>query len=436
MKYCFTSFFCLAMMAMAPTSTALGQTPAVPVAENAEKPVKPCSPEPKFKIRLLTVDANEGIAAGDIDGDGVMDLVSGRHWYRGGDWAPRPLRQIKDSNGYVESNGDYLFDVNQDGRVDVISGTFLETELAWYENPGEEALRLGKLWQRHVWVDTQYKSNEGQLFEDVDGDGRPEWIVNSWQKDVPAMVWRLEPIIDPPPVDAAESKPKEASSDLQKSGAKYKLVGHELGPKGNGHGLAVGDLNSDGRTDVLMGQGWYEQPAENPWGQPWTFHKDWDLHSSLPMIVVDLDEDGDADLILGNGHDYGLYWWENLGGEPMEWNRHEIDTSYSQPHTLAWRDINCDDQPDLIAGKRYFAHNGKDPGGMEMPCLYYYQWDIATRTFRRFVIEEGHVGVGLQIVAEDLNGDGRTDLAVAGKSGTYLIEAIADEEAIADKEPK
>jgi hypothetical protein len=37
------------------------------------------------------------------------------------------------------------------------------------------------------------------------------------------------------------------------------------------------------------------------------------------------------------------------------------------------------------------------------------------------VIEEGHVGTGLQIVAEDLNGDGKTDIAVAGKSGTYVI---------------
>ena len=416
MKCYFAHFFRFFLLGALLLTNGLPPMRAVESADRVGMSQKPCSTEPKFEIRLLTVDANEGIAAGDIDGDGVTDLVAGRHWYRGGDWAPRPLRQIEDWNGYVESNGDYLFDVNRDGRLDVVSGSFMGSEIAWYENPGKESLRLGKLWPRHTWIDTQSVANEGQLFEDVDGDGRPEWIVNSWKKDVPAKVWRLEAVEDGVP-----------------SNAKFKLVGHELGPNGNGHGLAVGDLNGDGRKDVLMGQGWYEQPAENVWGDPWTFHKDWDLHSSLPMIVTDLDDDGDSDLILGNGHDYGLYWWENLGiveDQPIEWNKHLIDASYSQPHTLAWRDLNCDKRPDLIAGKRYFAHNGRDPGGKEMPCLYYYQWDQSTRTFSRSVIEEGHVGVGLQIVSEDLNGDGRTDLAVAGKSGTYLIEAIKVEEEV------
>ena len=135
---------------------------------------------PKFVAKLLHVDANEGIACGDLDGDGVKDLVAGRNWYKGGEWAPRPLRNIEDWNGYVQSNGDYLFDVNADGRLDVIAGSFIPTEVHWYENPGEEALRLGKQWTQHLLVDTGNSRNEGQVMQDVDGDGRPEWLVNSW----------------------------------------------------------------------------------------------------------------------------------------------------------------------------------------------------------------------------------------------------------------
>lgn len=367
------------------------------------------SPALTFQVRLLALDANEGIASGDVDGDGVIDLVAGRNWFRGGDWAPRPLRNIDDWNGYIESNGDYLLDVNDDGRLDVIAGSFLPTEIHWYENPGEESLRLGKHWPKHLLVDTGNTCNEGQMMHDMDGDGRPEWLVNSWKKDVPSVIWRLVP----------RSQPGE-------DGARWELKPHQVGDKGNGHGLAAGDISGDGRPDLLVGQGWYEQPASDPWTQPWKFHADWDLHASLPMIVVDLDQDGDGDLIHGKGHDYGLYWWQNEGANEsgkIRWTEHEIDRGYSQPHTLAWIDLNGDGQAELVTGKRYFAHNGKDPGGTEMPCLYYYSWDAKTKQFSRVTIDEGHVGCGLQIVTADLNDDGRVDLAVAGKSGTYLLIA-------------
>ena len=144
------------------------------------------------------------------------------------------------------------------------------------------------------------------------------------------------------------------------------------------------------------------------------------------MIVVDLDGDKDNDMIIGNGHDYGLYWWENEGRDDegkINFSEHEIDKSYSQPHTLAWKDLDGDGAEELITGKRFYAHNGKDAGGMEMPCLYYYKWNPDTKEFKRFTIEEGHVGCGLQIVAEDIDGDQKVDIAVAGKSGTYLLLA-------------
>jgi hypothetical protein len=140
------------------------------------------------------------------------------------------------------------------------------------------------------------------------------------------------------------------------------------------------------------------------------------------MIVTDLNGDGRNDVIYGNGHDYGLYWMEQL--EPADgktqWKRHEIDTSWSQAHALAWTDLDGDGREELVTGKRVRGHSGRDPGANEKPSLYRYTWDRASLKFTRHLIAEG-LGTGLFIRHADLDGNGKPDLAVSGKNGTYLL---------------
>jgi hypothetical protein len=189
--------------------------------------------------------------------------------------------------------------------------------------------------------------------------------------------------------------------------------------------MGFGDINNDGREDILIATGWYERPAGDLFEKPWVFHADWDyLHASCPMLVRDLDGDGQNDLIWGKGHDFGLYWWQGQGVDAdgkLKFKQHLIDDRFSQPHTIHFADLDGDGEDELISGKRVRAHNGGDPGGKDMPCMYYYRWNKDSLSFEKFVIDEGHIGTGLQIRTGDLNSDGLVDIAVSGKDGTWLL---------------
>ncbi|NQT17672.1 MAG: VCBS repeat-containing protein, partial [Planctomycetes bacterium] len=130
--------------------------------------------------------------------------------------------------------------------------------------------------------------------------------------------------------------------------------------------------------------------------------------------------------IWGKAHDFGLYWWEQ--GKPKDdgtttWTEHLIDDSWSQAHSLVWADLDGDGRPELITGKRVRGHAGRDPGGNDPECLFYYTWNASAREFTRYPISPvgGGAGAGMQICVADLNGDGRPDIAVSGKTGTWVL---------------
>ena len=356
----------------------------------------------QFQPKLLTVDANEGIALADVNNDGKTDVIAGRNWYLAPEFTSRPVRTIDDWNGYVQSNGDFVTDVDGDGFVDVVAGSFLPTEVHWFKNPGTEALKLGQQFRRQLLRDTKLSSNEGSELRDLDNDGQPEWITNSWKPTTPVVVWKF-----------AKSR-----------NGRPTLLRHVVGTEGQFHGMGFGDVNNDGREDIVFANGWYERPAKDIWKKKWKHHPDWEMGETSPIEVRDLNGDGVNDLIWGKGHDFGLYWWQGVKAKPgakLQFIKHKIDDRYSQAHAIHFVDLDGDGTDELVTGKRLRAHNGKDPGGNDKPCLYYYRWNQSSLNFERHVIDEGHIGTGLQIRSADLNADGKVDLAVAGKDGTWIL---------------
>jgi FG-GAP-like repeat len=372
----------------------------------ADKPTKPGAL--KFRVQQLHVDNNEGCVVADFNNDGKLDISAGEFWYPGPDFKEqKPLRKLGvQPPDYLTNNGEHAWDVNGDGWVDIISGSFMDSEICWYENPKADGLVKGELWRKHVLIDTKLKQNEWTEFRDLDGDGIPELVVNSWNESNPAMVYKLaknqqgEPILTP-------------------------WIIHEGGPGTNGHGIGFGDINGDGLEDIIFGNGWYERPKKDAATTPWILHKDWNFpHASCPMLVMDLNGDGRNDIIWGHGHNYGLYWEErrddNKDGS-TNWRHHLIDDRFSQPHVMVWEDIDKDGQPDLITGRRVKAHSGNDPGDSEAGAVYYFKWNKEQQKFQKFTVAENGPGVGLQIRVVDLDGNGWKDIVCAGKSGTYIL---------------
>ena len=353
-----------------------------------------------FQPKLLCIDNNEACDLGDIDRDGDIDVVAGRNWYAAPEFVPRPVRAIPiHPPDYARNNGEHLYDVNTDGWLDVVTTGWGETRILWYENPGEVGLSKGLPWAVHVLAEVGHGDGEIGSMHDIDQDGVPEYIINSYVKSNPFTIFRFN-----------KENPLE-------------MLRHDIGSK-NSHGVGFGDVNGDGRTDILFDEGWYEQPSVNIWSKPWTCHHDWQrAGGSCPMQVVDLTGDGLPDIIWGRGHDYGLYWYEQLSpmGDSTRWKTHLIDSSWSQAHVLQWTDIDADGKSELIAGKRIYAHSGKDPGSDDRPHIYYYDWVAVQQKFNRSPVVSGKIGTGLFIRNADLNTDGRIDLVVAGKTGTYIL---------------
>ena len=89
------------------------------------------------------------------------------------------------------------------------------------------------------------------------------------------------------------------------------------------------------------------------------------------MHVTDVNGDGRNDVITSNAHDYGIFWFEQ--GEGEKWTKRLVDDSWSQGHAVTLVDLNGDGKMDILTGKRFMAHNGKDPGEREPLGIYWYE---------------------------------------------------------------
>ena len=365
----------------------------------AQKKARPTS----FEKHVVTTDfIAEGAAIGDVNKDGKKDILSGAYWFEAPGWTKHeimPPKTFSWKDGYSDSFLDFGADVNQDGWVDLIRIDIAAKPAVWYENPKGKS---GHWIARQIYPSI---GNESPMFVDIDGDGRLDLLANDPESK--QVIW----LSQPRKKGDFEWEKNIISSDPELATHMYT------------HGMGYGDINGDGKPDVLVKNGWWEGTG-NPKTRNWKFHPANLSQDCAQMYVYDVNKDGLNDVLSSSAHNYGV-WWHEQGKDEQgntTWTEHEIGREFSQSHSLGFKDVNGDGIPDLVTGKRWYAHNGGDPGAQDAPLTYWYELKPGknpTWTAHQIDIEAGS---GLHVEIEDMNKDGLPDIVVGNKKGVHYFE--------------
>ncbi len=407
------------------------------------------------KIQLSDQFWSEGASCGDFNHDGKMDIVSGPFWYEGPDFkirheyssATESFKKKKadgteeiisgfegalgTNNTYSKNFIAFTYDFNGDGWVDILILGFPGEQSWWFENPKGQKGH----WPRHTALDVT--DNESPTFGDLTGDNKPEIICSSG-----GFLGYAEPDWKNPT---------------------NKFVFHPISPNNKyhkfTHGLGYGDINGDGRKDILDKESWWEQPASLKGDPVWKQHK-FPFAPGMggaQMYVYDVNGDGLNDVVTSlAAHGYGLAWYEQLNLQDefgvIQFKQHLIlnpeakpndyGISFSQLHAVDLADMDGDGLKDIVTGKRFWAHgNHGDPESDAPGVLYWFKLvrnkDMTVSFIPHLVDNDS--GIGTQVLAADVNGDKLPDIVVGNKKGTFVhlheIKKVSQKE-WEEKQPK
>jgi len=395
--------------------------------------------DPRFrKVQMTDLFYAEGVSVGDINRDGHQDVVAGPFYYLGPNFVEAreiypavtinvagaeypggpPTSQMGaiTHGSYPPAFMSWVYDFNDDGWPDIFKvmsfgprPTF--SGHLWINPQGER-----RNWDNHMVI--PLITNEANQFVDIDGDGKPELSMqlatrSGWtdaQVGYSSVDWS-----DP-------TKPWTFTPVSEKG-------------RWSGHGLATGDVNADGRLDLVTPVGWFEQPAPGTGGL-WNRHEARFGRGGADIYVYDVNGDSRPDVVTSlAAHGPGLSWFEQnadgsfeehlIMGAPAE-RTSPTDTAFTELHALTLADIDGDGLKDIVTGKRWYSHGYRFDEETDLhdpPVMYWFKLNRSVDGVVKYTPQliNNRSGVGVQIVAADIDGDGTQDVLTSARKGTIVF---------------